>query len=82
MRSYIVSGLLMPIGLGFTGCALVDQGRLVAAEGAGRALIVECALSQSERLKNLTAINAWLMAEGYSHRAMALDCDGDGAPDF
>lgn len=63
-------------------CALVQRGRLIAAEGAARALVVECALARAERTKNLTAINAWLAAEGYAHRAVALDCDGSGDPDF
>jgi len=64
------------------GCAVVDQARLFAAEGAGRAVVGECALSTGERGKNLAAVNAWLGAAGYPHRASALDCDGDGAPDF
>jgi len=64
------------------GCAVVEKGRLIAAEGAGRAAALECGLADTERLKNLDAVNAWLFAEGYPHRATALDCDGDGVPDL
>jgi hypothetical protein len=70
------------LAIAIAGCALVEQGRLVAAEGAGRAAVVECALSIDERTKNLAAVNGWLMGEGYAHRAGALDCDGDGSADF
>lgn len=65
-----------------TGCTVVEKVRLIAAEGAARAVVAECALSRSERSKNLTAVNVQLMAGEYPHRALALDCDGDGASDF
>lgn len=64
------------------GCAVVEKGRLVGAEYAGRAIIAECSFSRVERTKNLAAVNAWLQVEQYVHRAVALDCDGDGASDF
>lgn len=64
------------------GCALVDRGRIAAAKGAGYAVVVECALADAERKKNLQAVNAWLAGEQHPHRAVALDCDGDGASDF
>lgn len=64
------------------GCAVLEKGRLIAAEGAARAVLLECGLSDQQRRKNLQAINGWLMAEGYAHRATALDCDGDGIPDL
>lgn len=81
---FVLAGkIILPVVLlALSACAVVDKARIVAAEGAARALVVECSLSQRERLKNLAAVNAWLMAEQYPHRAMALDCDGDGASDF
>jgi hypothetical protein len=82
MPKYSCTVAILFLAPAIAGCALVEQGRLVAAEGAGRAAVVECALSIDERTKNLAAVNGWLMGEGYTHRAGALDCDGDGAPDF
>lgn len=64
------------------GCTFLDKGRLIAAEGVGRAAVIECGLSDGQRKKNLDAINGWLIAEGYPHRAVAIDCDGDGFPDL
>ena len=64
------------------GCAALERGRLVAAEGVGRAAVVECGLSDDQRRKNLDAINGWLIAEGYAIRAVPIDCDGDGIPDL
>lgn len=66
----------------FSGCTLVDKGRLIAAEGVGRAVVTECALSTFQRNLNLKAVNLWLLAGEYPHRAKALDCDGDGTSDF
>ncbi len=63
-------------------CSLVDRARMYGAEAAGRAVGLECALSTTERQKNLAAINGWLLANDMTSRAVALDCDGDGAPDF
>ena len=64
------------------GCAVVAKARLIAAEGAGRAVVAECSLSERERTRNLQAVNGWLMAGSYPYRALALDCDGDGTSDF
>lgn len=64
------------------GCTLVDKGRLIAAEGVGRAVVTECALSKFQRNLNLEAVNLWLLAGEYPHRAKAPDCDGDGTSDF
>ena len=64
------------------GCAALERGRLVAAEGVGRAAVVECGLSDDQRKKNLDAINSWLIAEGHAIRATPIDCDGDGFPDL
>ena len=63
-------------------CALVERARMYGAEGAGRAVALECSLSQPERQKNLDAVNGWLLANNVTGRAVALDCDGDGLPDF
>ena len=63
-------------------CSLVERARMYGAEGAGRAVALECSLSQVERQKNLDAINGWLLANSVTGRAVALDCDGDGLPDF
>lgn len=66
----------------FSGCAVVDRARMYGAEAAGRAVALECALSISEREKNLDAVNGWLLAQNITNRAVALDCDGDGVSDF
>ena len=63
-------------------CALVERARMYGAEGAGRAVALECSLSHTERQKNLDAVNGWLLANSVTGRAVALDCDGDGSPDF
>ena len=76
----LTASIVLVLTLG--SCALVERARMYGAEGAGRAVLLECALSQTEREKNLTAINGWLLANGTTGRAVALDCDGDGLPDF
>ncbi|KKL12743.1 hypothetical protein LCGC14_2532700 [marine sediment metagenome] len=63
-------------------CALVERARMYGAEAAARAVALECSLSQPERQKNLDAVNGWLLANSVTGRAVALDCDGDGTPDF
>jgi len=68
--------------LALSGCALVERARMYGAQAAGQAVALECSLSQDERQKNLTAINGWLTAQSITARAVALDCDGDGASDF
>ena len=77
-RNIIVAAGLVVLG----GCAVVEKSRMVAAEGFGRAVVAECSISRAERIKNLAAVNAWLMGGEYPHRAVALDCDGDGSSDF
>ena len=64
------------------GCSLVDQIRYTTAEYAGRLVVVECALSLTQRSANLSAINGWLATANHTPRATAFDCDGDGQPDF
>lgn len=66
----------------FSGCSAIDRARMYGAEAAGRAVALECALSFSERIKNLAAVNGWLVAQNITNRAVALDCDGDGVSDF
>ena len=73
---FVVAFLLLP------GCAQIDRARLYGAEVAGRAVALECALAIPERQANLAAINGWLLANNIVGRGTALDCDGDGAPDF
>ena len=63
-------------------CALVERARMYGAEAAARAVALECSLSEAERQKNLDAVNGWLLANNVIGRAVALDCDGDGTPDF
>lgn len=65
-----------------SGCAVTDRARMYGAEAAGRAVALECALSKTEREKNLDAVNGWLLAQNITNRAVALDCDGDGISDF
>ena len=64
------------------GCSFVDQIRYTAAEIAGRAIVIECSLSMTERAANLSAITGWLATNNHTPRALALDCNGDGAADF
>lgn len=81
--SVLAGKIILPVVLLALGaCAVVEQARIVAADVAGRAVVTECSLSQRERIKNLAAVNPWLTVEQYPHRAVALDCDGDGASDF
>jgi len=63
-------------------CALVERARMYGVEAAARAVALECSLSHAERQKNLDGINGWLIANNVTGRAIALDCDGDGNPDF
>ncbi len=70
------------LALTLTGCGAIDQIRYTTAEIAGRAIVIECALSADFRKQNLNAINGWLTTNVYTPRAMALDCDGDGSSDF
>lgn len=65
-----------------TGCEYLSTARLYAGKGVARAVEGECALSTSQRQANVDAINADLSSRGSIARAVALDCDGDGAPDF
>jgi hypothetical protein len=66
----------------FTACTYVDKARDFSGEQVARAVEVECALSWPERRKNLEAVNRGLAARGLDSRATALDCNGDGEPDF
>lgn len=73
--------MIIPV-IGFlSACAVAEKAQLYAAEGAGRAIIGECQLSPGLRKSNLDSINGWLAEQGYTYRATALDCDGDGQPD-
>ncbi len=82
MRKRYLVLTLVATALALAGCAALDQARLWGSEAAGRAVALECALSVTERQANLDAINGWLTANSVTGRAMALDCDGDGASDF
>lgn len=73
-------GLLGLVLLG--GCAWLDKAKPFVVEAAGRAVVGECFLSEGQRERNLVAVNGWLEARGHRPRVLALDCDGDGAPDF
>ena len=70
------------LAAGLSGCSFIDGIRYPAAEYAGRLVLVECALSLTQRSANLSAINGWLASTNRTPRAIALDCDGDGASDF
>jgi len=63
-------------------CSFVDELRYTAAEIAGRAIVIECSLSMTERAANLSAITGWLATNNHTPRALALDCNGDGTADF
>lgn len=74
--------VITAVALVMGGCTVVEKARIVAAETFGRAIVAECSIAQPERSKNLDAINSWLATGRFPHRATALDCDGDGEPDF
>ena len=82
MTKIYALALLIVILLPVASCALVERARMYGAEAAGRAVALECSLSHVERQKNLDGINGWLLANNVTGRAVALDCDGDGSPDF
>lgn len=73
--------LILPLGFLLGACDLLQEGRGYAGEGTAYAVISECSLSASQRRQNLDAINDSLAEQGRPERAVALDCDGDGAPD-
>lgn len=68
-----------------SGCAAVldfaEKGRTYASHVAVEMTLAECVLPLSERQKNAQAV-ATLLAEKGSPAKFALDCDGDGKPDF
>ena len=73
--------LALPLGAcDWVGKAL-DTGREYGGKGVAAAAEVECSLSFAERAENLEAINNALAARNLPPQP-ALDCDGDGAPDF
>lgn len=82
MLTRLTTGLALGALVALAGCALVERARMYGAEAAARAVGLECALSITERKTNLDAVNGWLLANGMTARAVALDCDGDGASDF
>ena len=82
MSAKTLSALSFALFVLLPGCSLVDQIRYTAAEYAGRLVVVECSLSLTQRSANLSAINGWLATANHTPRAIALDCDGDGQPDF
>ncbi len=77
-----IAVVAVAIAIGAGSCAAVEKFRMWGSEAAGRAVALECSLSLVERTANLTAINGWLLSNNVTARAIALDCDGDGAPDF
>jgi len=71
------------VAIGLLGsCALAERARMYGVEYAARAVLLECSLSLAERQQNIDGINGWLLANNTTARALALDCDGDGIPDF
>ena len=58
------------------------KGIETAGKGFGELTIIECARSDENRKRSLEAVNNYLATQGRTERATALDCDGDGAPDF
>ena len=81
-KTAIAATLTLGLFLLFTACTVVDKARDFSGEQVARAVEVECALSWPEREKNLEAVNRGLAARGLESRATALDCNGDGKPDF
>ena len=65
-----------------SGCSYLQIGQEYAAKGAAKGIQAECALSMDVRRQNFDAIVAELAADQSAHRPSALDCNGDGQPDF
>ena len=82
MKKLLLAILFAGLATGAVSCALIERARMYGTEAAARAVALECSLSQPERQKNLDGINGWLLANDMTGRAVALDCDGDGTPDF
>lgn len=82
MTSRFFATAAVAVLLALPACSYFEEGRLIAAQAAATAVRIECGFSDAERSKNLNAVNAWLNADGLDHRAVALDCDGDGTPDL
>ena len=76
----LTASIVLVLTLG--SCTLLERARMYGAEAAARAVAFECSLSLDLRRENLNAINGWLLANNVTGRAVALDCDGDGTPDF
>ena len=78
------------IAFGLSGCAdtlenaaqIYEQGGEKAVSLTSRLLNVECARTEARRKAYLEAVNAKQAERGKTPRAMAMDCDGDGASDF
>lgn len=64
------------------GCEFITEARGISGEGTSYAVTAECSLSTDQRRENLAAVNNSLAERGVVERATALDCDGDGSPDF
>ena len=69
-----------------SGCAMVgdyvEQGRPYAANVASEMAQAECQLSLANRKLNAAAVVQELSKAGSPAKFFALDCDGDGQPDF
>ena len=82
--------LVLPIVLAGCSTTLVekfneyrDKGEDYAAKGLVEVAAYRCENMSLEQRKNLVdAFNAEAQAKGATFRASALDCNGDGEPDF
>ncbi len=82
MNKALAITALVALGLGVAGCEVYERFRYYGEEAAGRAVAFECSRAISERQQTVNAVNAWLIASQVKGRAVALDCDGSGTPDF
>lgn len=82
MRRLITTAAVLALGLAAAGCEQLMVAQHYGAAAGGRLLIAECQLSPGTRQLNRDAVTAAAGELGSPARAVAQDCDGDGAPDF
>lgn len=63
-------------------CAYIEKARDLTAKGVAEVMKGECALTERIREENLDAINAVHAGDQSPIRGCAIDCNGDGLPDF
>ena len=79
----LVAGLLSACSTSLIDSAkeLGRKGNDYAAKGLVELLAAECARDTVQRKDLLTKVNAEAAGKQMKHRAVPMDCDGDGTPD-